>query len=143
MKRIAVGVELWSAEARPMVVAAARLAAKFDTRWMVIAVSDAAHSLPRLTAEDQQRARQNAELVTSLGGTPFFCDGEDVAYTLLSAALVHGADLLVLGKPHRGIIGRLFARSVADSLLTAAPNIPLMFIGAGSETVDWSHAARS
>jgi K+-sensing histidine kinase KdpD len=136
MKRIALGVELWSGEAHPLILAAAQFAAEVHTPWMAIAVSDAARTLSRLTADQQMRVRQNSELVTSLGGTPFICESADIASTLLAAAMVHGADLLILGRPHhRGMISRLFAHEVSESVMSRAVNLPLLFIGTTARAI--------
>lgn len=95
--RIAVGVELWSDRARPLIRSAAAFAGQFATPWLAIAVSDSTHALSLLTPEERQRVRENTELVMSLGGASFFCEGDDVAQTLLTAAATNGVKLLILG----------------------------------------------
>jgi hypothetical protein len=59
MKCIALGVELWSADVRPMLLATSRFAKEIGARWMAISVSDATHALPRLAAGERQRMQQN------------------------------------------------------------------------------------
>ena len=130
MNTIAVGVEIWSAEARPLILHAASLAAEIRAAWMAIVVSDAAHELSRLTADEQQRVRQNTDLIMSLGGTPCFCEGDDVAAVLVAAATLHGARILVLGKPrHRGFIGRLFGREVTGPVMDLSSDLSVVFVG--------------
>lgn len=126
--RIAVGAELWSERAGPLIRSAAALAAQFATPWLAIAVSDSTHALPLLTPEERQCVRDNTELVMSLGGAAFFCEGDDVAQTLLMAAATNGVKLLILGQPReRGIFSRIFGHEISTKVLHRATNVWVMF----------------
>jgi K+-sensing histidine kinase KdpD len=126
--RIAVGVELWSDSARSLIRTVAAFAGQFAAPWLAIVVSDSIHTLSLLTAEQQERIRENTDLVLSLGGVPFFCEGDDVAQTLIAAATANGVELLILGKPRdRGVISRMFHQEISTAVLHRAADLWLMF----------------
>ena len=126
--RIAVGVELWSDSARSLIRTAAAFATQFATPWLAIIVSDSTHTLSLLTAEQQERIRENTDLVLSLGGVPFFCEGDDVAQTLVAAATSNGVELLILGKPRdRSMISRMFHQEISTAVLHRTADLWLMF----------------
>ena len=126
--RIAVGVELWSESARSLIRTVAAFAQQFAAPWLAIVVSDSIHTLSVLTTEQQERIRENTDLIMSLGGVPFFCEGDDVAKTLLSAATLNSADLLILGKPRdRGVLSRLFDHEISTTVLHRAADVWVMF----------------
>ncbi len=129
---LAVGVVLWSTGARALIRAAANTAAELRRSWVAIVVSDSAHTPDRLTADERERVRENAELIQSLNGSPVFCEGDDVGATLLAAAKSFGADTLLIAKPRpRGLLSRLISRDVADVLVHHPTPLRLMFIDAG------------
>jgi K+-sensing histidine kinase KdpD len=126
--RIAVGVELWSESARPLIRTAASYARRFAASWLAIVVSDSMHALSVLTTEQQERVRENTDLITLLGGVPFFCEGDDVAQTLVAAATLNSVDLLILGKPRdRSVISRIFDHEISTTVLHRAAGLWVMF----------------
>ena len=126
--RIAVGIELWSENARSLIRTAAEFAKQFATPWLAIVVSDSTHTFSLLTAEQQERIRENTDLVLSLGGVPFFCEGDNVAQTLIAAATANGVELLILGKPRdRGVISRMFHQEISTAVLHRPADLWLMF----------------
>ena len=128
MSRVGVAVELWSESARPLIRTAAAFAQSTNASRTAIAVTDRLHGLSRLTNDQRQIVSENTNLITWLGGTPFFCDGDDVAETLLAAARLADIDILILGKPrHRGILPRIFGDHISTSVLHGAANMLLMF----------------
>ena len=128
MSRVGVAVELWSESARALIRTASTFAKSTNASWTAIAVTDASHELSRLTNEQRQLVSENTNLITWLGGTPFFCDGDDIAQTLLAAAKLAGVDILILGKPRdRGILSRIFGDHISTSVLHSAANMLLMF----------------
>jgi K+-sensing histidine kinase KdpD len=128
MSRVGVAVELWSESARPLIRTAAAFAKSTNASWTAIAVTDPLHGLSRLTNDQRQLVSENTNLITWLGGTPFFCDGDDIAETLLAAAKLAGVDILILGKPRdRGILPRIFGDHISTSVLRGAANMLLMF----------------
>lgn len=121
MTRVAVAVPMWAGDARPLIRAGAAFAGKLNAPWVAITVHDRAHELSRLSEEEAERVRENTQLVSSLGGTPFFCEGDDLPETLLAAAAVARADILMLGKPLR--------RSRLQQLFRRQSHMTLMFCG--------------
>lgn len=125
MSRIGVAVELWSQNARPLIRTAATFAKSINASWTAIAVTDASHKLSSL---QKQHVSDNVNLIAWLGGTPFFCEGDDVASTLLAAAKLAGVEMLIMGKPRRrGFWSRLFGDRTATAVLHDAGNMLLMF----------------
>lgn len=128
MSRMGLAVELWSESARPLIRTAAALARSMNSSWAAIVVYGPAHRLSDLSEEQRQLIADNTNLITWLGGTPFFCEGEDVAHTLLSAVKLTGVDMLILGRPQgRGFSSRLFGDHVSTRLLHCGGNISLIF----------------
>jgi K+-sensing histidine kinase KdpD len=129
--RLAVGIELWSAGARALIRTAATTAAELHRPWVAIVVSDSAHAASRLTTDQQERVLENTELIQSLGGSPVFCEGDDVGATLVAAAKALGADTLMIAKPRpRGALARLVSREVSDALVHHPAQLRLVFVDA-------------
>lgn len=92
MSRVGVAVELWTETAPRAIHDAAGFAESLAMPWTVIVVAD----LTRLNAQQRLRVAENTALISSLGGTPFFCEGRDVANAILAAARLAGVDVLLL-----------------------------------------------
>lgn len=60
------------------------------------------------------------------GGTVFFCEGEDVAQTLLGLASREQIDILILGKPERRWP---FRRSTVDRVVRAKRSFDVVVVG--------------
>ena len=74
--------------AHDLVARAAALARRFNGRWVAFVIcNDAMSSLPQ------------AELAMRNGGTVFYCEGEDIAATLVELAAREEVDMLILGAP--------------------------------------------
>ncbi len=128
---LAVGIELWSDGARALIRTAAATAAELHRPWVAIVVSDPAHAAARLSADEQERVRENTELIQSLGGWPAFCEGENVGKTLVAAARKFGADTLLIAKPRpRGALARLVSPDVSDILVHHPSPLRLVFVDA-------------
>ena len=82
--------------AQELVDRAQALAQRLNGRWVAFVICNAA--LPSPKAENAMR---QAELAMLRGGTVFFCEGEDVAKTLLELAAREHVDILILGAPER------------------------------------------
>jgi K+-sensing histidine kinase KdpD len=83
--------------AQELVVRAAALAQRLNGRWVAFVICNDALPSPRA-----ENAMRRAELAMRNGGTVFFCEGEDVAQTLLALAAREQIDVLILGAPtHR------------------------------------------
>jgi K+-sensing histidine kinase KdpD len=71
-------------------------------------------------------ALPQAELAMRSGGTVFFCEGEDVAQTLLALAQREQIDVLILGAPARRWRLR---RGVVDRVVNAPRNFDVVVAG--------------
>jgi K+-sensing histidine kinase KdpD len=82
--------------AQELVGRAAALAQRLNGRWVAFLICNDALPSPRA-----ENAMRHAELAMRSGGTVFFCEGEDVAQTLLALAARERIDILILGAPER------------------------------------------
>jgi K+-sensing histidine kinase KdpD len=82
--------------AQELVGRAAELAQRLNGRWVAFVICN--HALP---SDRGQNALRQAELAMRRGGTVFFCEGDDVAQTLLALASRERIDVLILGAPTR------------------------------------------
>ena len=82
--------------AQELVDRAQALAQRLNGRWVAFVICNA--SLPSPRAENAMR---QAELAMLRGGTVFYCEGDDVAQTLLDLAAREHIDVLILGAPER------------------------------------------
>jgi K+-sensing histidine kinase KdpD len=109
--------------ARELVSRAAALAQRLNGRWVAFVICN--ESLPSPRAES---ALRQAELAMRSGGTVFFCEGEDVARTLLALAAREQIDILILGAPsHRW---RLRAGTV-ERVVRAHRSFDVVVVGDG------------
>jgi K+-sensing histidine kinase KdpD len=90
--------------AEELVARAMALARRFSGRWVAFVIcNDGLTSLPQ------------AELAMRSGGTVFYCEGEDIAQTLLDLAAREQIDILILGSPaprwrlRRSVVERVVA----------------------------------
>jgi len=107
--------------AQELVERAAALAQRLNGRWVAFVICN--DSLPSPRAES---ALRHAELAMRNGGTVFFCEGEDVAQTLLALAAREQIDVLILGAPaHRW---RLLPGTV-DRVVRARRSFDVVVVG--------------
>ncbi|HJT16789.1 MAG TPA: hypothetical protein VJ853_05355 [Thermoanaerobaculia bacterium] len=101
--------------AQELVQRAVVLAQRLNARWVAFVVcNDGFSALPQ------------AELAMRSGGTVFFCEGEDVAETLLALAQREQIDVLILGAPARRFRLR---RSVVERVVSAPRNFDVVVAG--------------
>ncbi|HLJ74442.1 MAG TPA: hypothetical protein VKU62_07650 [Thermoanaerobaculia bacterium] len=103
--------------AHELIDRAAALAQRLNGRWVAFVICNDGHSsLPQ------------AELAMLSGGTVFFCEGDDVAQTLLDLASRERIDILILGAPARRW---RFRRSTVDRVVSAPRNFDVVVVGDG------------
>ena len=109
--------------ARELVSRAAALAQRLNGRWVAFVICNEALPAPRA-----ESALRQAELAMRSGGTVFFCEGDDVATTLLALAAREQIDILILGAPsHRW---RLRAGTV-ERVVRAHRSFDVVVVGDG------------
>jgi K+-sensing histidine kinase KdpD len=101
--------------AQDLVQRTVALARRLNARWVAFVIcNDGVSALPQ------------AELAMRSGGTVFFCEGEDVARTLLALAAREQIDILILGAPAR----RWRLRpGVVQRVVSAARNFDVVVAG--------------
>ena len=109
--------------AQELVVRAAALAQRLNGRWVAFVICN--DSLPSPRAENAMR---HAELAMRNGGTVFFCEGEDVAETLLALAAREQIDILILGAPERRW---RFRRGTVERVVRAQRTFDVVVVGDG------------
>ena len=103
--------------AHELIDRAAALAQRLNGRWVAFVVcNDGYSSLPQ------------AELAMQSGGTVFFCEGEDIAQTLIALAQREQIDILILGAPVRR--WRL-GRGTVDRVVSAPRRFDVVVVGGG------------
>jgi len=124
----AIGVALPAdADVAPILIQrAATLARDLNGRWVAFVVCHDALPSARAT-----RALEQAERAMMSGGTVFFCDGEDVAQTLLALARREQIDVLIVGAPRRSGFFRRFRRGTIDRVVRAARSFDVVVVPAG------------
>lgn len=112
--------------AQELVGRAAALAQRLNGRWVAFVICN--DSLPSPRAE---HALRHAELAMRCGGTVFFCEGDDVAETLLALAAREQVDILILGAPTRSGFLRRFRRSTVERIVRAHRAFDVVVAGDG------------
>ncbi len=107
---------------------AAALARRLHGRWVAFLVCNDALPSPRAT-----EALRQAEKAMRSGGTVFFCEGDDVAQTLLALAARERIDVLLLGAPRRSGLLRRFRRGTIDRVLRAARSFDVVVVPNGQQ----------
>lgn len=98
---------------------AAEMAQRLNARWVAFVICN---DLAPVRLQQAERAMQS-------GGTVFFCEGEDVAHTILSLAAREGVDVLLLGAPRRTGLLRRFRRGTVDRIVRAPRSFDVVVVG--------------
>ena len=102
---------------------AAELAQRLNGRWVAFVICNDALPSPRA-----ENALRQAELAMRSGGTVFFCEGEDIAQTLIALASRERVDILILGTPaHRWP----FRRNTVERVVRAKRPFDVVVVGNG------------
>lgn len=110
--------------AQALVHRASELAQRLNGRWVAFVICNDA--LPSLRARN---ALQQAELAMRSGATVYFCEGEDVAQTLLALATREQIDVLILGAPTRSGLLRRFRPGIVDRVVRATRTFDVVVVG--------------
>ena len=112
--------------AQELVGRAAALAQRLNGRWVAFVICN--DSLPSPRAKN---ALRHAELAMRNGGTVFFCEGDDVATTLLGLAAREQIDVLILGAPTRSGLLQRFRRGTVERVVRAHRSFDVVVVGDG------------
>src|SRR5450432_440602 len=106
----------------------ARLASQLNAQWYAVYVRTPGESAVRIDATAQRRVTDTLETAQKMGGLVFSMKGEDVAQALISFAQEYGITHIVVGRPGRGRLKRLFKKTLHEKLLQALPDVDLVVV---------------
>jgi two-component system sensor histidine kinase KdpD len=106
----------------------ARLASQLNAQWYAVYVRTPAESAVRIDAAAQRRVTDTLETAQKMGGLVFSMKGEDVAQALISFAREYGITHIVIGRPGRHRLQRLFKTTLHEKLLDALPDVDLVVV---------------
>jgi two-component system sensor histidine kinase KdpD len=103
-----------------------RFADALDAEWLVVSVETP--DLLRLSQERRNQRIDVLRLAESLGAETVTLDGPSAAVALLQYARTRNVTRIVVGRPTRGGLRRLWRRSTAEDLLRAAHDLDVSVI---------------
>lgn len=106
----------------------ARLASQLNAQWYAVYVRTPVESAVRIDAEAQRRLNDTLETAQKMGGLVFSMKGEDVAQALISFAREYGITHVVVGRPGKRRVKRLFKTTLHEKLLEALPDVDLVVV---------------
>jgi two-component system, OmpR family, sensor histidine kinase KdpD len=106
----------------------ARLASQLNAQWYAVYVRTPRESAVRIDATAQRRVTDTLETAQKMGGLVFSMKGEDVARALISFAREYGITHIVVGRPGRWKVTRLFKTTLHEKLLEALPGVDLVVV---------------
>jgi len=106
----------------------ARLAAQLNAQWYAVYVRTPAESAVRIDAAAQRRVTDTLETAQKMGGLVIVLKHENVAQALISFAREYGITHIVVGRPSRRKLKRLFKPTLHEKLLEALPDVDLVVV---------------
>ena len=106
----------------------ARLASQLNAQWYAVYVRTPVESAVNIDAAAQRRVIDTLETAQKMGGLVFSMKGEDIAQTLISFAREYGITHIVVGRPGRSRLKRLFTRALHEKLLEQLPDVDLVVV---------------
>lgn len=115
-----------------LVRAAQRSADRLRSSWMAVHVQTASEEYLKDDAKD--RIQETLSLAERLGAEVVVLPGSiDVAAELLNYARSRNVSRIMVGRPRRRRLGRLFSRAVTDKVIEGAKNFEVLVISAEDE----------
>jgi two-component system sensor histidine kinase KdpD len=106
----------------------ARLAAHLNAPWYAVNVRTPAESATKITAELQRRISETLETAQKMGGIVIVLKNENVAAALISFAKEYGITHLVVGRPGRRKIWRMFTPRLFDALVEELHGVDVVVV---------------
>ena len=106
----------------------ARLAAQLNGNWYAVYVRTPEESAIKISAEDQRRVTDTLETAQKMGGLVISLKGEDVAQALAAFAREYGITHIVIGRPGRKKLWKLFESALHDRLLKELPSVDFVIV---------------
>jgi len=139
-ERILVGIGP-SKEFESLIRTAARLAQNMKADWLVVYVETPA--LQNISMASRKQITELLRLAQSLGATTANLSGDSVTNKLVEYAQRHNVSRIVIGKPTRSILSRLFHPSVSDELAKVVSDIDVHIVMRGREKAVKGSKAKS
>jgi two-component system, OmpR family, sensor histidine kinase KdpD len=124
-ERILVGIGP-GRDSENLIRTAARLAYSLKAEWLAVFIeTPAAHESG---VEQRKQVTELLRLAQSLGAITANLNGDSVTATLLEYALSHNVSRIVLGKPTRSLLARMFKPSVSDQIASMKSDIDVHIV---------------
>ena len=120
------------AQAERLVRQAKRTAERRQVPWLAVYVDDPAHN--RLSEEAKDHITRAMQLAEQMDGETIVLQGGEAAAEILTLARKRNVTLILVERPHRSFLARLFkGRSLAEKLLREGEGIDILLSGYGEE----------
>lgn len=106
----------------------ARLAAQLNATWYVVYVRTPEEAPTKIDAAAQRRVNDILEIAQKMGGTVIVLKNQEVADALLSFAREYGITHIVLGRPGKKKLWKLFRPSLHETLIKELTNVDIVIV---------------
>jgi two-component system, OmpR family, sensor histidine kinase KdpD len=110
---------------------AARSADRFNADWYAVHVETPDESVQKISTSDFRALLDNINLAADLGAETVWLKSPDVVKALIDFAGEHKVTRIVVGRTHPTFWNRLFHRSVARQLISAATDFDIELVSQG------------
>jgi two-component system sensor histidine kinase KdpD len=110
---------------------AARSADRFNADWYAVHVETPDESVQKISTSDFRALLDNINLAADLGAETVWLKSPDVVKALIDFAGEHKVTRIVVGRTHPTFWNRLFQRSVARQLISAAKDFDIELVSQG------------
>jgi len=133
-ERLMVCLSTDSAVTQALLRKAARTAVLFNADWYAVHVDTPSESLDKIDAADFRALLDNVNLAGDLGAELAWLKGDDVIKALLEFAYEKRITRIIIGRPNTPFWKRLFRRSLASRMISAARDFDVEIVSYGGHT---------
>lgn len=108
--------------AKNLIRRSSRLAALYDSKWIVLYVQTPRESLERISSSEQRKLINNLKLAAELDAEIVKIKSPDIAQTIFETAVKKEAGIIVIGRPVYSIFNSLFRKNIMKELIKKAQN---------------------
>jgi two-component system sensor histidine kinase KdpD len=109
------------ASAKKMIRKTARLAAYYNSPWLILYVQTAREAGDKIGLAAQRHLINNMKLATQLGAEVVKVKSDDVAQAIVDTAVQKQITTVCMGKPHLSLVQYVFNQSLFSKLLQQLP----------------------
>jgi two-component system sensor histidine kinase KdpD len=117
-----------------------RMAERLDAEWIVAYVETPRHA--RLSEAARDSVTETLRLAEQLGADTITLTGQTMSEALLAFAHDRNVTKIIVGKPTRGLLRRIFVGSIVDALVEHSGDIDVYVISGQQDALGPSPAAR-